>query len=120
MSSQLSKREHKPWGYYRNLTKGNGCLVKKIVIFPNEMTSLQSHAHRREHWYVVSGDGAIVVGELNYQFNPGDSIDIDAGVKHRIVNVSQRENLIIIEIQQGSPCSEEDIIRYEDKYGRVR
>lgn len=107
----------KPWGYYENIYKDNNILIKKITIFSNSKLSLQSHTHRSEYWTIIEGKGQYIIGDNLFDFTEGNSIFIPQNVKHRLINNSNK-NIIIIEIQKGEIISEEDIIRYEDDYLR--
>jgi mannose-1-phosphate guanylyltransferase / mannose-6-phosphate isomerase len=108
---------NKPWGSYTVLDAGPSYLLKRIEVLPGEALSLQSHQHRSEHWTVVSGSAEVVRNQETFQLETNDSIDIPKGTKHRLGNPDS-ELLIIIEIQFGHLLDEEDISRYEDRYGR--
>ena len=91
--------------------------MKRITVAEGEILSLQSHKHRSEHWLVVSGVATVECdGEKSY-LNQFDSISIPQGSKHRLSN-EHRETLKVVEVQYGDHLSEDDIIRYEDKYHR--
>ena len=92
--------------------------IKRIVIKPHASLSLQSHEHRSEHWVVVQGTANIINGDREYQLNKNESTFVPAKTLHRISNVTNHD-LIIIEVQSGDYLGEDDIIRYEDTYGRV-
>ena len=124
----------RPWGRWEHLTGGDGYLVKKITVYPAQRLSLQSHEHRSEQWVCVQGEGtafkqtsprdfaSIPGGSEIYQqvpMTPGRTIAIPKGVKHRLTNLSDTENLVIVETQVGDPLNEEDITRYDDDYGRA-
>ena len=116
-SSLVVKEIIKPWGSYKTFEKDKGFLVKRITIAPGELLSLQSHKHRSEHWLVASGVATVECdGEKSY-LNQFESISIPQGAKHRLFNES-KEFLQVIEVQFGEILSEDDIIRYEDKYKR--
>lgn len=110
----------KPWGYYWTYDSEKSWKLKKLVIYPKQMTSLQSHKHRNELWFVAEGsiDVDFSDGYVSRK-KKGDYLQIHKGTKHRIINPGVK-NAVVIEIQHGKKCEEEDIIRYEDKYGRVR
>ena len=91
--------------------------VKKIVVCPGKRLSLQSHKFRAEHWFIVSGQGNAELDEAKIVLNPGDSVDVPVGAKHRISCISEGV-LVIVEVQTGSSFAEEDIVRYEDDFGR--
>ena len=114
----LNKKEHRPWGHYICLTEGKDYLTKEICVMPKQKLSLQSHNHRSEHWVVLEGHALVIKDNKEYNIDAGDSIDIPLGVKHSLQNPYD-EILKIIEVQKGNYISEDDIIRYEDCYGRV-
>ena len=109
---------NKPWGFFVNLHQENGFIVKKIVVNPKHRLSLQKHFHRSEHWYVISGNGELQLGEERIHLENGTCVDIPQNAWHRISNLGSID-LIFIEIQRGSSLKEEDIQRKEDDYGRA-
>lgn len=114
----LDQREnHRPWGHYENLLERTDHKVKEIVVHPGERLSLQQHQHRAEHWTVVSGVGRVTVGEQEFLLEPGQSVEIARGAVHRIMNPG-KVPLVFVEIQTGNYFGEDDIIRFEDDYGR--
>lgn len=115
---KLHKTVFRPWGYYTCLNSGNGYLTKTICVMPKHKLSVQSHNHRSEHWVVLEGTALVLKDGKEYNVYAGDSIDIPRGAKHSLQNPYDKE-LKIIEIQKGDYISEDDIIRYEDCYGRV-
>ena len=108
---------NKPWGSYQIIDQGENFVVKNIVIKPHCKLSLQSHKFRSEHWIVVRGSATVTIDENKYILNLNESIYIPIGSKHRLENNSENE-LIIIEVQIGDKLDEDDIIRYDDIYGR--
>lgn len=92
--------------------------MKRIVVKPNAQLSLQMHHHRSEHWIVVSGCADIVNGEQIISLQPNESTYIPAGHKHRLINPGVMD-LVLIEVQCGEYLGEDDIVRFEDVYGRV-
>ncbi|NOY87178.1 MAG: mannose-1-phosphate guanylyltransferase/mannose-6-phosphate isomerase [Deltaproteobacteria bacterium] len=108
----------KPWGSYKVLEKGRGYLVKRITVDPGQKLSLQMHRHRSEHWVVVAGKALVTVGEETAVKEADEETFIPPLTHHRLENVGQ-EPLDIIEVQYGKVISEDDIIRFEDIYGRV-
>ena len=100
------------------MNSGKGYLTKTIVVLPQHKLSVQSHNHRSEHWVVLEGEALVLLDGKKYSVKAGDSIDIPLGAKHSLQN-PYKEELKIIEIQKGDYISEDDIIRYEDCYGRV-
>ncbi|MCH8208975.1 MAG: mannose-1-phosphate guanylyltransferase/mannose-6-phosphate isomerase [Nitrospinae bacterium] len=108
----------KPWGSYTVLEKGERHLLKRIEVFPGEKLSLQSHQHRGEHWVVVSGRAEIQTGDKTITLEENESTFIPKGTKHRLGNPGDT-TLTLIETQLGDRLAEDDIVRYEDKYGRT-
>ncbi len=108
----------KPWGYYICLNQGNGYLTKTICVAPGQKLSVQSHNFRSEHWIVLEGMALVLLNDQKQILNRGESIDIPLKAKHSLQNPYDQE-LKIIEVQLGTYISEDDIIRYEDCYGRV-
>ncbi len=113
-----SMTEIRPWGSYTILQKDANYQVKRIEVLPGELLSLQSHHHRSEHWTIISGTAQAQVDEVSHNLTRNQSIEIPQGAKHRLVN-SGESPLIIIEVQLGDKLDENDITRYEDKYGRA-
>jgi mannose-1-phosphate guanylyltransferase/mannose-6-phosphate isomerase len=117
-TTKLHKTVFRPWGYYTCMNGGEGYLTKTICVMPKQKLSVQSHNHRSEHWVVLEGTALVLKDGKEYNVYAGDSIDIPLGAKHSLQNPYDEE-LKIIEIQKGDYISEDDIIRYEDCYGRV-
>ena len=107
-----------PWGSFEVLSDAPDHKVKRIVVEPDGCLSLQLHHMRSEHWFVVAGVGVAIVDGKKKSLRTGSSLDIPKAAKHRVQNSSD-ENLIIIEVQTGEYFDENDIERFEDKYGRV-
>ena len=107
----------KPWGFYRSLAKEDGYQVKKLFVKSGESLSLQRHKHRAEHWVIINGKGIITCGDKEVTLSKSENIFIPAGEKHRVANPFS-ENLEIIEVQVGDYLGEDDIERFDDKYGR--
>lgn len=110
---------NRPWGFYKSTMLTPLAQAKIITIFPNEELSLQKHEHREEHWVFIKGEGKIILEQSVMPIHPGKYVFIPKGCKHKIINDSN-ENIIFSEIQLGEYFGEDDIIRYEDKYGRVK
>jgi mannose-1-phosphate guanylyltransferase/mannose-6-phosphate isomerase len=108
----------KPWGFYKTTLMTPFHQAKILCINPNQSISLQSHNFREEHWVNVKGDGEVILDDTKRPFLPGNYIHIPKGSKHRLINTSNIDNLIISEVQLGESFDENDIIRYEDQYGR--
>lgn len=118
-SSELVKSEiEKPWGSYRTYEKSNGYLTKRISVNPKQRLSLQSHNHRAEFWIVTKGIAKVTCDDKDFILKKGEYIFIPLNSKHRLSN-DENSLLEIVEIQFGEVLSEEDIIRYEDNYGRI-
>jgi mannose-6-phosphate isomerase len=108
----------RPWGYFEVLSDASDHKVKRIVVEPGGILSLQRHKQRSEHWFVVSGNGIASVDGKDYSVQSGSVIDIPVLKTHRLES-SSPENLVIIEVQTGKYFGEDDIERLEDKYGRT-
>lgn len=109
----------RPWGTYTVLQDAPGFKIKRIAVKPGASLSLQMHHHRSEHWVVVSGKAEVVNGEQTISLEANQSTYIPAGNKHRLTNVGETE-LALIEVQCGSYLGEDDIVRFEDIYGRAK
>ena len=109
---------HRPWGTYTVLEEGNGFKIKRIEVKPGASLSLQLHYHRSEHWIVVSGMAKVVNGEQELFVNTNESTYIPAGHKHRLENPGLL-SLVMIEVQSGKYLGEDDIVRFDDHYGRA-
>lgn len=114
----IHKTVFRPWGWYTCLADGEGYLTKVICVSPKQKLSIQSHNHRSEHWVVLEGHAKVVLNDKDYLLEACQSIDIPVQAKHSLQNPYEEE-LKIIEVQKGDYISEDDIIRYEDIYGRV-
>jgi len=108
----------RPWGIYTILEEGPGFKIKRIEVRPGARLSLQSHKFRSEHWVVVKGQARILNGNTDVTILVNQSTYIPAGHKHRLENASD-EDLVMIEVQCGEYLGEDDIVRYEDNYGRT-
>jgi mannose-1-phosphate guanylyltransferase/mannose-6-phosphate isomerase len=113
----IHKTVYRPWGFYTVIAQGTGFLSKIIHVNTGQKLSVQSHNHRSEHWVVLSGTAKVVLEGKEYILTPGHSIDIPLKAVHSLQNPYEEE-LEIIEIQLGDLLIEEDIVRYEDIYGR--
>lgn len=109
---------YRPWGFYTVIAQGKGFLTKIIHVKTGQKLSVQSHNYRSEHWVVLSGNAKVVLEGKEMILSPGHSVDIPVKAIHSLQNPFE-EDLEIIEVQKGDPLIEEDIIRYEDIYGRV-
>lgn len=115
---KVHKTVYRPWGYYTVLGEGKGFLTKMIHVNPGQKLSVQSHEHRSEHWVVLEGKAKVVLEGKDLFLSPGHSVDIPVKAIHSLQNPYE-EDLKIVEVQKGDLLIEEDIIRYEDMYGRV-
>lgn len=108
----------KPWGSYEVLEERFKYAIKRLIIKPGAILSLQSHMYRSEHWIVVEGTAEVTIDKKITIMKSNSNIFIPKEAKHRIANKNSN-NLIIIEIWYGDKLEEEDIVRYEDIYNRV-
>ena len=109
---------YRPWGLYTVLCSGQGYKMKKIVVNPGQVLSLQMHYHRSEHWIVIGGTAKVTIGEIEQMVHENESVFVPQTTKHRMENPGKLL-LEIIEVQNGSYLGEDDIVRFEDIYGRV-
>lgn len=112
------RKVYRPWGAYDSIDQGERFQVKRITVKPGASLSLQMHHHRAEHWIVVSGTAKVTRGEEELLLTENQSTYIPLGVVHRLENPG-RVPLELIEVQSGSYLGEDDIVRYEDRYGRA-
>jgi mannose-1-phosphate guanylyltransferase/mannose-6-phosphate isomerase len=115
---RLHRTVARPWGTYTVLEEGPGFKIKRIVVKPGQSLSLQMHHHRSEHWVVVSGAARVTVDQQTALVSPNQSTYIPIGARHRLSNPGVAD-LIMIEVQCGSYLGEDDIVRFNDEYGRV-
>ncbi|MCV2365082.1 mannose-1-phosphate guanylyltransferase/mannose-6-phosphate isomerase [Paucibacter sp. DJ1R-11] len=113
----LHRKVHRPWGWYDSIDSGERFQVKRIMVKPGASLSLQMHHHRAEHWIVVSGTAEITNGDKVLLLSENQSTYIPLGQTHRLANPG-RVPLEIIEVQSGAYLGEDDIVRFEDTYGR--
>ncbi|MGP0567232.1 mannose-1-phosphate guanylyltransferase/mannose-6-phosphate isomerase [Nitrospina sp. 32_T5] len=126
--AELKKRHHpagdsgreviRPWGRFAVVDQGEGYQVKRIVVAPGGMLSLQLHHHRLEHWVIVQGECRVILGETEQVLSINDTLRIPPETRHRVTNCGDRP-LIIIEVSTGPYLGEDDIVRFADIYGRV-
>lgn len=117
-TSELHQTVHRPWGTYTTLEEGPFYKIKRIEVKPGHALSAQSHAKRSEHWVVVDGEATVLHKDKVVRLLANESTFIPAGDKHRLMNASEDETLVIIEVQCGNYLGEDDIVRYDDMYGR--
>jgi mannose-1-phosphate guanylyltransferase/mannose-6-phosphate isomerase len=116
---KLHRTVARPWGAYTVLQEGPGFKIKRIEVKSGAALSLQMHAHRSEHWVVVSGEARVTNGERVYPVQVNESTFIPLKTKHRLENMGT-EPLVMIEVQCGDYVGEDDIVRFDDQYGRVK
>ena len=107
----------RPWGNYTSIAESSNWQVKKIIVNPGQSLSLQLHNQRTEHWIIVSGKALVQIGQKEEILSKNQSTYIPLATKHRLSNPS-KEVLILIEVQCGDYLGEDDIIRFQDNYGR--
>ena len=117
-TQMVHRTVYRPWGYYTILAQGEGFLTKLIQVNPGQKLSVQSHNHRSEHWVVLSGTAKVILEGKDLILSPGHSVDIAVKAIHSLQN-PYKDTLQIIEVQKGDLLIEDDIVRYEDIYGRV-
>jgi mannose-1-phosphate guanylyltransferase/mannose-6-phosphate isomerase len=111
------RRVHRPWGYYDSVDAGDRFQVKRIVVVPKGMLSLQKHFHRAEHWVVVRGTARVTIGENVRDVQENESVYVPIGGVHRLENPGKLP-LELIEVQTGTYFGEDDIVRLDDDYRR--
>ncbi|MFD1555964.1 mannose-1-phosphate guanylyltransferase/mannose-6-phosphate isomerase [Paraburkholderia silviterrae] len=116
--AQHHRRVERPWGCYDSVDRGERFQVKRIVVKPGGQLSLQMHHHRAEHWVVVRGTARVTRGDEVFLISENESTYIPLGVKHRLENPGKTP-LEIIEVQSGCYLGEDDIVRFDDQYGRA-
>ena len=114
----LHRKVHRPWGWYDSIDEEQRFKVKRIQVKPGASLSLQKHHHRAEHWIVVKGTAEITCGDQTFLLSENQSTYIPLGEIHRLANPGTIP-LEIIEVQSGSYLGEDDIVRFEDTYGRT-
>ena len=117
--TELPATVHRPWGTYATLKQEDGYQVKRITVAPGQKLSLQYHHKRAEHWVVTQGQAIVQVGDEEFETGPGEYRYIPLGEKHRLTNIGDIE-LVLVEVQVGEYLGEDDIVRLDDVYGRIR
>ena len=117
-AKEIHKTVYRPWGYYTVLEEGTGFLTKCITVNPNAKLSIQKHFHRSEHWIILEGEATVIKGDETLTLSSGDSVDIDIEEIHSLQNLG-KEQLKVLEVQQGDILDENDIERIQDIYGRA-
>ena len=115
---RVHRKVHRPWGAFDDVHVADGFKVKHIVVNPGHALSLQSHEHRAEHWVVVRGTAQVTRGDETFTLSENQSTYIPKGARHRVANKGV-EPLELVEVQTGDYLGEDDIVRYEDAYGRA-
>jgi mannose-1-phosphate guanylyltransferase/mannose-6-phosphate isomerase len=115
---RLHRTVARPWGTYTTLQEGPRFKIKRIEVRPGASLSLQMHHHRSEHWVVVSGTGRVLIDAREVLLSPNESTYVPIGAKHRLENPG-KVPLVMIEVQCGDYVGEDDIVRFEDRYGRT-
>ncbi|MBT3812918.1 MAG: mannose-1-phosphate guanylyltransferase/mannose-6-phosphate isomerase [Gammaproteobacteria bacterium] len=116
--ADLHRKVYRPWGYYDSVDNGDRHTTKRIVVNPGAKLSVQKHHHRSEHWVIVKGSAVVIKGDETMLLSENESTYIPLGVIHSLENPGVIP-LEIIEVQTGSYLGEDDIVRFEDKYGRT-
>jgi mannose-1-phosphate guanylyltransferase/mannose-6-phosphate isomerase len=111
-------RHYRPWGWYQSIDMGPAHQVKRIVVSPGQRLSLQKHRHRSEHWTIVEGVAEVTIDDQVLTVSPNESVYIPLGAVHRAANPGKTP-VTLIEVQCGDYLGEDDIIRFEDDYGRI-
>jgi mannose-6-phosphate isomerase len=114
----VGEYDERPWGNYTVLDDSDTHKVKRIVVHPGRRLSYQSHARRAEHWFIVQGAGSVTLDGDTVVVEAGAAIDIPKGAAHRMSNPGT-DPLVFIEVQHGDYFGEDDIVRYEDDFGRA-
>ena len=114
---QLHRKVFRPWGSYDGIDTGERFQVKRIIVKPGAALSLQMHHHRAEHWIVVRGTAQVTRGDKSFLVSENESTFIPLGTRHRLENPGCVP-LEMIEVQSGSYLGEDDIVRFDDIYGR--
>ena len=108
----------RPWGKYIVLEERNNSKIKRIIVNPGARLSLQMHNHRSENWVVAKGTAKVTIGNETLLLKEGESVYVPKATKHRLENPGKTP-LHIIEVQLGNYLGEDDIVRFEDDYGRT-
>lgn len=112
------KFDKRPWGTFTVIDEGENYKVKRIEVLAGKRLSYQQHAKRAEHWFLVCGEAMVTLNGEAFKLGAGDAIDIPIGAAHRIEN-SGDSLLVFVEVQRGAYLGEDDIVRFDDDFGRV-
>jgi mannose-1-phosphate guanylyltransferase/mannose-6-phosphate isomerase len=115
---EIHAKVHRPWGFYESIEAADRYQVKHLMVKPGASLSLQMHHHRAEHWVVVRGTARVVLGNKELLLSENESTYIPIGTPHRLENPG-KVPLSIIEVQSGCYLGEDDIVRFDDRYGRL-
>ena len=115
---KVGESDTRPWGTWEVLDVGAEYIVKKITVMPGKILSLQMHHYRSEHWIIAYGEAEVTLGDKVFTAPQNTPVYIEKEQKHRIANKTDKP-MIFIEIQTGKTLDENDIVRFEDSYGRV-
>ena len=118
-AAEFHKTVYRPWGSFSILEDADDCKVKRLVVKPGQVLSLQMHYKRAEHWTVIKGIAKVRLGEKEFLLHPNESTYIPVETRHRLENPGT-EDVHLIEVQTGDYFGEDDIVRYEDIYGRIK
>jgi mannose-1-phosphate guanylyltransferase/mannose-6-phosphate isomerase len=118
-AAEYHQTVHRPWGSYSILEDADDCKVKRLVVKPGQVLSLQMHNKRAEHWTVIRGVAKVRIDQEEFLLRPNESTYIPVETQHRLENPGS-EDVHLIEVQTGDYFGEDDIVRYEDIYGRVK
>jgi mannose-6-phosphate isomerase len=117
-SDNSQRFDQRPWGSFTVLDEADGFKVKRIEVLPGKRLSYQKHAQRAEHWVIVQGTAKVTLDDREIILDAGQAIDIAIGAAHRVENPHD-EALVFIEVQRGAYLGEDDIVRFQDDFGRV-
>ena len=116
MENEIDRR---PWGTLIVLDEGRDYKVKRLEVLPKKRLSYQKHMRRSEHWFVIRGTAKVTLNGVEKLVKSGQAVDIPVGTAHRVENPETEEVLVFIETQTGDYFGEDDIIRFEDDFGRI-
>jgi len=111
--------DQRPWGSFTVLDEDEDYKIKRIEVSPTKRLSYQKHAHRSEHWFVVRGIAKVTLNGKEFLVKKGEDVNVPVGTAHRVENPDAEELLIFIETQTGDYFGEDDIVRFEDDFGRM-
>jgi mannose-6-phosphate isomerase-like protein (cupin superfamily) len=120
VSPSSAPLERRPWGTYQVLDEADTHKAKRLTVDPGHRLSYQLHHRRAEHWVIVAGQARVTLDDVVHDLGPGQAIDIPCRAKHRIENPAAEggETLVFVEVQLGDYFGEDDIVRFDDDYGR--